>query len=431
MNLNDYINTHRVKPNADIANRWETRIVPMCMSGANCAATYIDRYGKGIGPAKMYGLASMAELKGDQEMAIAFWQHAHLVEFGRECGISLSTDPTRPFVVPVQSPAVSESVSHIWDVFPADMRPGHLITMQPTNATHPREFYINHFGYGCQGKRDGNRLVVFARDGATAYQSRSLKLRVAPSRAINNALLQEANANGAFILDCEIWYADDQDGEHRTAEQAAGANRVMGKNVSPQTRLTVFSALYADGKSLLHETARTRIQKGTQIAVSLSEHTLEIESTYTAYSTEGKAALCKRQADEGREGEVFYDLTSRWLPGKSNNDVIVRTKYGVVLPVVVTDLTYSDKIGREFAAIECAIWKDDHLVAIGNVGTGFTFAEADLLRKKYEEAKVNGEWVVIEIRTQRWTEYGRVWHGSFMGFSKVKPNECIGIGRVY
>ncbi len=430
MNLNDYMNTHRIKPNADIANRWETRIVPMNESGADCAAAYLDKYGKGIGPAKLHGLASMAELKGEQEMAIAFWQHAHLVEFGVN---AMGDAPAHQAQVSVQPPVAPEPVSHTWDVFPEDMRPTHLITMQPTNASQPREFYINHFGYGCQGKRDGNRLVVFARDSAnaTAYQSRSLKLRPAPSRAINNALLQEANARGPFILDCEIWYADDQDGEHRTAEQAAGTNRALGKNVSPQTRLTIFSALYADGDSLLHDTAIARIKKGAQIAISLSEHTLKIESTYTAYSTEGKAALCKKQADEGREGEVFYDLTSRWLPGKSNSDVLVRCKYGVVLPVVVTDLTYSDKVGREFAAIECAIWKDGRLAPIGNVGTGFTFAEADLLRKKYEEAKANGEWVVIEIRTQRWTEYGRVWHGSFMGFSKANPNECVGIGRVY
>ncbi len=71
MNLNDYMNTHRIKPNADIANRWETRIVPMNESGADCAAAYLDKYGKGIGPAKLHGLARMAELKGDQEMAIA------------------------------------------------------------------------------------------------------------------------------------------------------------------------------------------------------------------------------------------------------------------------------------------------------------------------------------------------------------------------
>jgi len=402
----------------------------MDMNGADCAAAYIDKYGRGIGPSKLHGLASMAENKGDHEMAIAFWQHAHLMEFG----VNATGDaPAQQAQVSVQSSVVSalEPVSHTWDVFPEDMRPTHLVTMQPTNATQPREFYINHPGYGCQGKRDGNRLVVFAQHNATAYQSRSLKLRAAPSRAINNALLTEACSRDAFILDGEIWYEDAEGGEHRTAEQAAGVNRALGKNISPQTRLTMFSALYADGKSLLHETARTRIEKGAEIVRTLEVRTPEIELIYTAYTTEDKAALCKRQADQGREGEVFYDLSSRWLPGKSNYEVIVRCKYGVVLPVIVTDLTYSDKIGREFAAIECAIWKGDHLVSIGNVGTGFTFAEADLLRKKYEEAKARDEHVTIEIRTQRWTEYGRVWHGSFMGFSKVKPNECVGIGRVY
>lgn len=81
MNFQDYVKSKR-KPNgkvkADIASRWQTRIVAGGLSdlGKTGAQQYLDLYGKSIGSGKCIDLANIAEDKGLHELALGFLEES-------------------------------------------------------------------------------------------------------------------------------------------------------------------------------------------------------------------------------------------------------------------------------------------------------------------------------------------------------------------
>ena len=88
--------------------------------------------------------------------------------------------------------------------------------MQPVDAPRGRGYYIANDLYWGQPKRDGNRLVVIAAPERVFYQSRSTRLREAPTPEIDAGLRETARMIGPFVLDGELYYRDANFGEHRS-----------------------------------------------------------------------------------------------------------------------------------------------------------------------------------------------------------------------
>ncbi|MDP3046373.1 MAG: hypothetical protein Q8O07_02735, partial [Chloroflexota bacterium] len=161
------------KISVDIEQRWQDRVVRLGMHGAEGAERYLEAYGRGIASPKVILLASRAEMANDNEMAMAFWRKAYELAEGAlapaegvpvPMSVSVSESvsiPPRPAAPAVQSKA---SLPACFDgggtLLPDHLQPGKLVTMQPTDGNHPREFYVNHLHYWGQPKRDGNRMVV-------------------------------------------------------------------------------------------------------------------------------------------------------------------------------------------------------------------------------------------------------------------------------
>ncbi len=85
MTIQDYVKNHAAaKPNADIVERWESRVVAhgMHLRGRAGAEAYLGQFGRGLKGPKAIGLARIAEIKGCQEMANRFWEEAYFLDHG-------------------------------------------------------------------------------------------------------------------------------------------------------------------------------------------------------------------------------------------------------------------------------------------------------------------------------------------------------------
>jgi hypothetical protein len=451
------------KISVDIEQRWQERVVRLGMRGVEGAERYLEAYGRGIASPKVILLASRAEMANDNEMALAFWRKAYeLAEGVPAPAEGVSVPVSVPVTIPphLAAPAMQSKASlpacfdGCGTLLPDHLQPGKLVTMQPTDGNHPREFYVNHLHYWGQPKRDGNRTVVFvlktglktglntglntqAGGFGVFYQMRSLALHNAPNPDMHQCLLQYGNEYGGVILDGELWWEDVQGGEHRTAAQAQTANEDAGQpEVRPRWRYSIFTALYSDiaGDSpagdltsgdLTGREAEVRILLGDAIGSRLAKRCSNFEVVPTAKTMSDKALLAVKQQAQGREGEVWYRVDAPYTGGKTNGsqEPIVRTKYTVELSVVVLNLTPTDK-ARPFGAIEVGVYDRDAIRPIGSVGTGFTQAQMVEIARRHQAAKATGQPLAIAITSRRFTEGWQVWHASFDGFSDRSPQAC-------
>lgn len=418
MTLAAFITAQRAaakKPTADIRSRWASRILARGLhtQGRAGAETYLRDYGRGISTSKVVALALMAEEAWCHDIAAGFWAAAYTLETG------LKVDP--PEVVSdrrVRDAPLRLVPTH---QLPGHLRPLAIITQQPVDAAHDREHYIQHPGYIGQAKRDGNRLVITATADEVWYQARSTNQQPSPGTAFDRAFKEVARQRGGpFIIDGERVFLDAAGGEHRTGAQAAQANADLKQGRSPVIcRISVFKALYDRGEDLTTATETTRIRIGEQIAGLLiaalqeaDDPTCQVEMVPTAWTEDEKRALAARQEADGREGEVWLLANGRYLGGKSNDDRVVRTKYLTETEVVILGLTESTVKGRPFGAITVGERQPDgSLTMVGNVGTGFSQADA---RQILEARQHHPEGLRILVRHQGRTELGMLWHARFV-----------------
>jgi ATP-dependent DNA ligase len=406
------------------------------MKGAAGADTYLSLYGKGIGAPKVIELARKAEAEGDAQMARRFWEVAYRLEMSSEPPAVVENKPipskdaivpNRPIspkdvIAPNLRPALKE------DAAPFPVQPGELATMQPTDAPHDREWYVNNPAYWGQPKIYGHRLVVFATPEKVWYQARSLLLQGPPSAEIDAALRDAAAVFGPFILDGEKYYLDCTGKERMTGAQAATVNVQNGQPDRPiPARYAIFRCLFYRGKDLRPLEDRARLDRAGEIYGWLEELSYDrpFRFLWPACSEAEKRALIERQTQEGREGEVWFIHSAPYVAGKGNKHVgqpiTVRTKYRNTLDVFVTALDPTTVEGRAFAAMRVAVFCEGRRVNLGRVGTGFTWAQTFEIRDAFERGPL-----VVEITTQGFTENRAVVHGSFVQMRPDKtPMDCI------
>jgi bifunctional non-homologous end joining protein LigD len=419
--------TTKRKIPTDIVRRWNSRVVPreLHTKGAAGADQYLLDYGRGIKAPKLINLARQAEAENCPDMALEFWRRAYTDETGNPAPATMAGSPFP--ITPTSPPASSPSNQKVTiKGLPETLQPGRIVSMQPVDAPHNRDYYINNDQYWGQPKRDGRRLLIVATPTQAFYQARSTKLQAAPTQKMDHHLINAAKELGSFILDGELYYLDSQGGEHRTGSQAAKINMDIGQpTVPPIVRYAIFKALFALGKDLTNVTEIERIAEGERIGNRLSAQASEIfEVLSTAKSKSEKRELVVRQKNQNREGEVWIRTTSQYLGGKSKrkNPPNVRTKYVKELDVLITELTPSNS-SLPFGSAKVSVKKNGRFIPIGSIGTGFTEKERKEIARLHE---TNPGTVVITIRFQGWTEYEKVWHGRFIAIrDDKKPEDCV------
>jgi bifunctional non-homologous end joining protein LigD len=428
--LKEFIEANRAskkKIGTDIAERWQERIVRHGWQGLGEAGAlqYLAQYGKGIAAPKCVLLARQAEAEGCEGIALGFWKKAYELSGGilLEPISATPTGSRNSTIAPAQSHGVltqnlvPKASSPDVDDLPPHLQPGKIVTMQPVDAPVgvSRLTYINSDRWYGMPKRDGERCVVIATPNQVWYQSRSMKFRLAPSEAINTALREAALRIGTFVLDGEeVWY-DMVGGEHRTGAQAQTANDQRDRpRLAPRPCLCIFKALYTtlDG-DLMDAAEETRLVAVEPIFEALKRYEFQhFELVPVARTIAEKAALCLKQEQEEREGEVWIRHDTRYIGGKQRPDksTIIRTKYQIPFKAVITDLTPSTNASYPFGAIVVSRLPD--MTPVGMIGTGF---DREMMHRIAKAHAANPGAVVIEAHSQRFTENGQLHHAVFDG----------------
>ena len=149
MNLASYVAEHAtITPNADIASRWHSRIVPKALhtAGRAGADSYLAQYGRGIKPPKLVLLARMAETQASPDFAARIWEEAFFLTTGsRETFVPLPSISTVT-ASPVPPPAVPTT---------SGLQPQLLVALDRYAAFR----LLDSDAYCIQEKHDGERLM--------------------------------------------------------------------------------------------------------------------------------------------------------------------------------------------------------------------------------------------------------------------------------
>ena len=408
MDLSEYADSKRKKnPGVDALERWNSRIVAHGYDkrGIDGGNDYINNYGKSMGAPKCIALASVCDMMGAHETAMAFWQHAAYLEGVRLSGVG---NMQKSESVLEKNGAIGHTETSISEYFPINMQPGSIAPMQPSDGKLDRKMYIENDEYWGQRKRDGNKVLVFAYPGGVKYQSRSTKLRSSWSTEFDEMMIRYANARGAFILEGELYYKDIDGGEHRTAPQAISASTEMGfPQYSPTFVYMPYVCLFRMDRDLRDTSYAVRIVEANAVARDIFNPMVEICETFR--STKEKLRLVKSQQQEGREGEIWFNASCTYISGKHRDERIIRTKYVDTLEYIVTRLSGTTGAGRLFGAIEVS---DLTGKPVGNVGTGFDRATQARIVDRFSTSKE----LHIMVTHQGFTEDGQLWHARFEDF---------------
>lgn len=426
MNFTEYVNQHRTskkgKPNGAIVERWQSRILPaqLHMNGEQGAEQYLNQYGKSIGADKCIMFARYAEEHGFHNFAQGMWKKAFGIEFPAELKTLSSKVDAPPAFAPIyadvrrEGKTASQVQSFLTKDFPLDMQPGKLVTMQPTDAAHSREYYCESSAYWGQPKRDGNKIVIFASEHKVWYQSRSLNMRKDPNPKLDTALRTAARETGSFIAEGEIYYTDFNGNEHMASATAAQANIQLGHGTfMPVERIALFGVLFINGKKI---TAKYNQIGSAEMVVEFGRLST-LTAVPTARTKEEKYALCALQSSEKREGEIWIESSLVPVAGKitSSNDpqydFYARTKYSVgIQRYRVVSVAPTNAEGHFIGGLSI---EDTDGKPVGSVGTGYTRSQqAEILRRF--TASPNDTWVLVDAQVK--TIFGQLRHSRFIDF---------------
>ena len=274
-------------------------------------------------------------------------------------------------------------------------------------------------------KLDGVRCIATVRNGALAMQSRSGKSEYAeqfPALAAEIAKLPEGVYDGEIISVV--------DGAHsmQTITHRSGASYVVFDLLEcpPQGGAVKDWPLRAR-----RELLKLQLTAAPSLRITISP------------AFDDGEALLEAVAERGEEGVVAKRIDSRYVEGARNGDWI---KVKVRNEQEFAALGFVEGEGAMTGAagsLLLAVWDPDGetFVYVGRVGTGLDYAWwqqfVDLPRagrpevvglSRSAELK-NPVWlaepVVVQVRFQRWTEDGRLWHPSAVGLRTDKePHEC-------
>jgi ATP-dependent DNA ligase len=324
--------------------------------------------------------------------------------------------------------------------------------------------------WGMERKRDGRRMLVrIDNTGAIYARSRTLK-PAAMAKEVKEALenvkgIKELKLTDSIILDGEMIWICANGEDHRTKVQAGEGARPV---------FAVWDLLVGEfGKDDHKEMPFYERKKLLIKLANLNEwrqgRVIECVNTYV--KEESKKDLLKEGKKAGWEGYVFKHLGAVYTSGKGNT--AYRYKYKATSDYIVIGYTESDKDKNPYRALVMAAYdKKGSLVRKGQCGGGFPDKSDDtekptrsdiwekyLKDKAYwvtskDDYKRHGQlpkklphafndktygktygsihwlgkkdWFVIEVESQKFTEYGIPYMPQFQRIRDDKtPKDCI------
>lgn len=248
-------------------------------------------------------------------------------------------------------------------------------------------------------KFDGIRAVAATRDGRLRLRSRNDKDLTA-----GYPELSALDLGSGVLLDTEV-VALDASGraDFELLQRRMNHTRPTAEMLerTPVT-LVVFDLLHRDGEDLVRVPYERRREALLELA--LDEHPgVYVPPSFTGITGEQMLAAVDAQ---GLEGVVAKRLDSRYEPGRRSKSWI-KTPIRHTCSVAVVGWTPSATSGRHLSSLQVAVPDGTgRLVYAGDVGTGFTQAVRDRLRRLLEERARPDPPVPVHDRTQRWRPAG-------------------------
>ncbi|WP_112277368.1 non-homologous end-joining DNA ligase [Agrobacterium tumefaciens] len=252
------------------------------------------------------------------------------------------------------------------------------------------------------------------------------------------AIEQAARALGpaTMIIDGEAVVLDDEGRpDFGLLQKSLGASGKTAGNRASDAVLYAFDLMYLDGHDLREMEYRSRRHlledtiKANDGAVRLSE-TLDAEPE----------VLLEHVRSLGLEGIVGKRLNQPYRSGRTGDWVKIKCVESEAFMVVGYEQSAASPTG--FASLALAAYRGDELVHVGNVGTGFTQAEMNRLRKMIDKLRWNRKqppvpyaekadiiWVeptlIAEIEFRAWTADGKLRHASYKGLRERQDNADV------
>lgn len=230
------------------------------------------------------------------------------------------------------------------------------------------------------------------------------------------------------IIDGEAVMFDEQGRSDFNLLQSSLGGR-GGKKTSP-AQFVAFDLLYLDGHALQDTELRVRRHLLKDLVGSSEGSPIRFSEDFAATGSEIFQAAC----DHGLEGIIAKRLDSPYRSGRGGEWVKVKCIQSESFLIV----GYERSLGG-FRSLLLGAYRDDNVVYVGSVGTGFKQREATQLRSIMDKlqwkrkqppvayaGKRDVTWVqptlIAEIEYRGWTSDGKLRHASYKGLREIQDN---------
>ncbi|WVT78090.1 non-homologous end-joining DNA ligase (plasmid) [Sinorhizobium chiapasense] len=312
-----------------------------------------------------------------------------------------------------------------FDPMPDRVEPALALLTEKPPVTGDWRWEIKWDGYRLHVHIEGDRVKVLTRNGFD-WTSRF------PAIAEAARVLAPAS----MILDGEAVVLDEQGrSDFSLLQRSLGASgRKIGNRASPAL-FYAFDLLYLDGHDIRHLECRARRHlleealRGHDGAILISEE-----------ADADPAELLAHACHMGLEGIVGKRQDRAYRSGRTGEWIKIKCVKSEAFMVVGYEPSTVLRAG--FGSLLLAAYRDNDLVYVGGVGTGFKERDAMQLRKKMDKlpwkqkqppvpysGKRNVVWLqptlIVEIEFRAWTTDEKLRHPSYKGLREFQDNAAV------
>lgn len=270
-------------------------------------------------------------------------------------------------------------------------------------------------GYRVIAAKNGEQADLFSRNGNSFTHTYS---------TIANEL---SRLNADFIIDGEVCHK----GGESTDFQKLQNSTLRQDNL----HYYVFDIVWLNGHDLKMVPL---IERKRLLNVLLADPPAHVH--FHEYAENDGIAFFDEVRKKRLEGMIAKRGASRYFPGNRSKDWL-KVKTGYRQEMLICGYISSEKPGRHFSSLLCAVYEAGSLVYTGRVGTGFNEETMQDIMQKLDALKTdeidlenapsekNIHWVrpqlIGEVKFANWTNDGIMRHASFVGLRTDKNPEQI------